>query len=176
MEDVFNVDNVNVLYGILLVLGINIVLVIALLIIEISNRRKINRLQDKYDRLMKNSDADNIENLIINCLEKTEMIIEKNKEMEAHLNELDRNILNCIQKVGIIRYNAFDDVGSDLSYTLAMLDGNDNGAVITSLYSRDSSITYGKPIVGGKSKYQLTAEEVKAINIAVKKHRESYYV
>ena len=117
-----------------------------------------------------------LEKLLEKCIMKTDEIINKNKEIEAHLNKLDRNILNCIQKVSMSRFNAFDDVGSDLSYTLALLDGNDNGVVITSLYTRDFSTTYGKPIVGGKSTYPLSAEEIKTINDAVRKSRESQYI
>jgi hypothetical protein len=92
------------------------------------------------------------------------------------LNEIDRNFLNCIQKVAMIRYNAFDNVGSDLSYSVALLDGNDSGIVITSLFSRDCSTTYGKPILAGKSKYPLSAEEIKVINHAIRRYRESLYV
>jgi len=144
--------------------------------LNIINAIKIRKLKIKYEKFMKLENDVDLEKLLEKCIMKTDEIINKNKEIEAHLNKLDRNILNCIQKVSMSRFNAFDDVGSDLSYTLALLDGNDNGVVITSLYTRDFSTTYGKPIVGGKSKYPLSAEEIKTINDAVRKSRESQYI
>jgi len=144
--------------------------------LNIINAIKIRKLKIKYEKFMKLENDVDLEKLLEKCIMKTDEIINKNKEIEAHLNKLDRNILNCIQKVSMSRFNAFDDVGSDLSYTLALLDGNDNGVVITSLYTRDFSTTYGKPIVGGKSTYPLSAEEIKTINDAVRKSRESQYI
>lgn len=154
---------------------INFVLLVVLIIVNIVNNSKIKKLYMKYNKFMAGTSGENIEGLIEKCLLKTEGMVYKNKEIENHLNEIDRNILNCIQKVGIVRFNAFDNVGSDLSYSVALLDGNDNGVVITSLFTRDGSTTYGKPIMGGKSRYPLSAEEIKAINYAIKRHREVYY-
>jgi len=77
---------------------------------------------------------------------------------------LERDLQRCIQKVGVVRYNAFDDVGSDLSFSIALLDDNDNGVVISGIYSRESSTTYAKKIVNGTSKNPLSAEELQAIS------------
>ncbi|HHV96346.1 MAG TPA: DUF4446 family protein [Clostridiaceae bacterium] len=158
------------------ILFINSILTIFLIFFSIANSIKIRKLKSKYEKFMRLEKDVDLEKLLESCILKTDEIINKNKEIEAHLNRLDRNVLNCIQKVSISRFNAFDDVGSDLSYSLALLDGNDNGVVITSLYTRDSSTTFGKPIVGGKSKYPLSAEEIKTINDAVRKNRESQYL
>ena len=169
----FDVLDNNIILFILLV---NSFLIIFLFFLNIINAIKIRKLKIKYEKFMKLENDVDLEKLLEKCIMKTDEIINKNKEIEAHLNKLDRNILNCIQKVSMSRFNAFDDVGSDLSYTLALLDGNDNGVVITSLYTRDFSTTYGKPIVGGKSTYPLSAEEIKTINDAVRKSRESQYI
>jgi hypothetical protein len=155
---------------------INFVLIIILLVANIINKAKIKKLYNKYNNYMVSADGINIENLLEKCLLKIDEVASKNREIENHLNEIDRNFLNCIQKVAMIRYNAFDNVGSDLSYSVALLDGNDSGIVITSLFSRDCSTTYGKPILAGKSKYPLSAEEIKVINHAIRRYRESLYV
>jgi len=160
----------------LIILGINLIILIALLFISISNRIKIIKLKKKYEKFMDGENDINLDKLLEKCILRTDEVSYKNKEIEAHLNQLDRNLLNCIQKVSIVRFNAFDDVGSDLSYCISLLDGNDNGVVITSLFSRECSTTYGKPVVGGKSKYPLSAEEIKVINDAIRKNRESLYV
>lgn len=75
------------------------------------------------------------------------------------------NKLN-VQKVGIIRFNPFSEVGGDQSFSLAFLDANDNGVVITSLYTRKENRVYGKPVKNGGSQYLLSDEEMKAIESA----------
>ena len=71
-----------------------------------------------------------------------------------------------VQKVGVIRYNPFSGVGGNQSFSLALLDSNNNGVVITSLLGRDGNRVYGKPIKNGKSEYSLSEEEKKAIEKA----------
>lgn len=168
----FEFFDINTLF---IVLCINLVLLVLLIFLNISNMVKIKKLKKKYENFMRGENDVNLEKLLEKCILMTDEVSEKNKEIEAHLNQLDRRVLNCIQKVSISRFNAFDDVGSDLSYTLALLDGNDNGVVVTSLFSREFSTTYGKPVMGGKSKYPLSAEEIKAINDAIRKNRERQY-
>lgn len=154
----------------------NSFIILLLLILNIRIIFKVKNLFRKYNNFMENSSGENIEKQIEKYLLKSEDIINKSKQIEGHLNEIDRNLLYCVQKVGLVRFNAFDDTGSDLSYSLALLDGNNNGVVLTSLFTRDSSTTYGKPIIAGKSRYPLSAEEIKAIDNAIKRHREAYYV
>lgn len=76
-----------------------------------------------------------------------------------------KNQLN-IQKIGIIRFNPFKEVGSDQSFSIALLDASDSGAVITSLYTREENRVYGKPVLNGKSEYILSEEEKEAISRA----------
>lgn len=116
----------------------------------------------------------NIEEVLEDCIEKTNGVIGKNKELEYQLNTMKRNMYYCVQKIGVVRYNAFDNVGSDLSFSIAIMDNNDDGVVLSSLYSRDSSSTYAKPIAGGKSKHALSAEEIKAIDMARRTHISNY--
>jgi hypothetical protein len=118
--------------------------------------------------------GENIEYLLEQCLDNLTQVREKNREMENQINNIERRLLDCLQKVGVVRYNAFDDVGSDLSYSIAILDSNDDGLVLSGLYARESSSTYAKPVVGGKSRYALSVEELKAIDLARKSHRASY--
>ena len=100
-------------------------------------------------------------------IEKINKTITKNEELEKFCLNLDRDIKRCIQKVGIYRYNAYKDTGSDLSFTLALLDENNNGVVLNGIYSRDMSNIYAKPIVNGDSTYKMTDEEKEAIKRAM---------
>ena len=157
----------------ILVIGINFFLIILLIILNIINLSKIKKLKRKYIRFMNGSDNLSIEELLEKCIEKVNKVSIKNREIENHINKVERNLLSCVQKVGIVRFNAFDDVGSDLSFSVALLDSNDNGVVLSSLYSRESSSIYAKPLENAKSKYSLSAEEIKAIDIAQK---SAYYI
>lgn len=155
--------------------SVNFFFILILFLINFSTRSKLKKLRTKYYRFMNGLSDRNIEQLLDECISGLRSIEDKNREIDNHLNHIERNILQCVQKFGVVRYNAFDNVGSDLSFSIALLDYNDNGFVISSLYSRDNSLTYGKPVVGGKSKYTLSAEEIQAIETAKKTHRERLY-
>ena len=81
--------------------------------------------------------------------------------------ELEKRIRNCIQKISIIRYKAFENVGGDLSFSIALLDDNNDGFILTGIYGRNDSTTYAKPIENGKSKYELSEEEKEVLNKAI---------
>jgi hypothetical protein len=91
------------------------------------------------------------------------------KEFEKVLKEFEdlkeREKFN-IQKVGIVRFNPFEEVGGNQSFSIALLDGKDDGVVITSLYLKDGNRVFAKPIKGGKSEFNLSKEEIEAINLA----------
>ncbi len=89
------------------------------------------------------------------------------ERVSAELEEMKKQNKMSVQKVGIIRYNPFSNTGSDLSFSVALLDGGNNGIVITSLYSRDGNRVYGKAVKEGKSEYSLSKEEEKVIKEAL---------
>ena len=88
------------------------------------------------------------------------------ENLSRELRELRRKNRFSIQKVGIVRFNPFSEVGGNQSFSAALLDGEGSGIVITSLYSREGSRVYGKPVEKGKSEYSLSREEKKAIKLA----------
>ncbi len=93
--------------------------------------------------------------------------LERNFEkISQELEKLKKENLFHIKKTGIVRFNPFQEIGGNQSFSLAFLDGNDNGVVITSLYTREGNRVYGKPIKNGKSEYSLSKEEEKAIEKA----------
>ncbi len=157
-------------FELMVLIGVNFLIILMLFIMNLSNRSKIKKLKAKYNKFMNGLSDVSIEEVLEDCLYKVNGVIDKNKEIEYQINTIKRNMYYCIQKVGVVRYNAFDDVGSDLCFSIALLDNNDDGVVISSLYARDNSSTYAKPIARGKSKYALSAEEIKAIDIARKMH------
>lgn len=100
----------------------------------------------------------------------------KNKQIHAEFRDMtdEHHKLSSIaalslQKISMVRFNPFGDVGGDQSFSLAMLDGHDSGLIITSIHGRSGTRVYAKPIDLGKSKYSLSAEEKKALAQAIKR-------
>ncbi|MFH1643493.1 MAG: DUF4446 family protein [Patescibacteria group bacterium] len=100
---------------------------------------------------------------ILNVLRDLEKKLEKT---DKELKSLQKESKLCLQKIGIVRFNPFSEVGGDQSFSIALLDNNDDGLVITSLYSRGENRVYAKPIKNGNSKYVLSSEEKNAIDKA----------
>jgi hypothetical protein len=86
--------------------------------------------------------------------------------LSDEMKELKKENLRDISKVAVVRFNPFEGLGGNQSFSLALLDANDCGAVVTSLFSRDGNRVYCKPIKNGASEFKLTEEEKKAIEIA----------
>ena len=91
---------------------------------------------------------------------------ERFEKTDKELKKLQKESKIFLQKVGIIRYNPFSEVGGDQSFSIALLDKNNDGLVITSLYSREKNRVYAKPVKNGKSEYVLSSAEKKALNKA----------
>lgn len=159
----------------LAIIGVNFLFIIILFILQWKTRTQYKKLKSKYHSFMNGLSDRNMEELLEDCLQRMQVTADKNREIENHLNQVERDLLQCIQKVGVVRFNAFENVGSDLSFSIALLDQHDHGIVISSIYSRDTSSTYAKAIAAGKSKHPLSAEEVQAIDLAKKNNRERIY-
>ena len=122
---------------------------------------------NKYMKFMNQlGNGSNLDEMLRVYLNDVKEIKRDNAEIKAYYTQLDNNIDSCIQKIGLVRYNAFKDVGSDLSFAIALLDRNDNGVVFNGLYGSESSNIFAKPIKEGTSKYQLSEEEKEALEIA----------
>ena len=154
-------------YGLFINMGILVLLIIVLLL-EILNRVELNRVEKRYRKLMKGNNNKNLEELITNYTDNIDKALERVNEVDALYKDVDERLKSCIQKVGIIRYRAFDDVGSDLSFSIALLDDKNDGVVITGLFRRSECTTFAKPIENGISKYDLSDEEKQALSIAMK--------
>ena len=111
--------------------------------------------------------GENFDEMLKEYIKKVNTVEAKNEEIISYCKVLDDNMKKCTQKIGIVRYNAFKDTGSDLSFSLAILDDYNNGVVLNGIYARDCSNIYAKPIENGTSKYVLSDEEKEAINRAM---------
>lgn len=149
-----------------ILMGVSITLVLAL-IIFIRINTKLSRMLKKYDILMRGMEGKNLEEVLFAHVRRVDDALVKVDELFDQSRRLEGIQEHCLQKVGIVRYSAFQDTGSDLSFSIAILDARHNGLIISSLFGRDESRTYGKPVNSGKSTYLLTDEEQKALEIAM---------
>jgi hypothetical protein len=151
----------------IIVILIMIGLIIILILMQILNKVEINRIEKRYKKLMKGSVGKNLEEMIFEYNSKVDKSLASAKHIEDMYLDVDNRLRKCIQKISVIRYRAFDDVGSDLSYSIAILDDYNNGLVITGIYGRSESTSFTKPIENGISKYDLSEEEKLAIRNAI---------
>ncbi|MEG1797868.1 MAG: DUF4446 family protein [Clostridium sp.] len=144
-----------------------LVLVLFFTIIIIICLAALNKLEKKYRKVMRGANNKNLEELLLSYLDKIDEVKKTSDEVMSICEETTKLTTSCLQKVSIIRYKAFEDIGSDLSYSIAMLDANNNGILLTSIYGRNESTTYAKPIDKGISRYDLSDEEEKALHQAI---------
>lgn len=162
MENIINSIGINNI--IVIMVSLNIILLIAF----ITLLAKTSKLSKKYTQFMqKLGNGETIEEDLENYMYRVERVEKQNGEIAVKMQEMEKDLKKCIKKIGIVRYNAFNDVGSDLSFTLALLDDSNDGIVLNGIYARDSSNIYAKPIEKGNSNYVLSSEEKEAINKAM---------
>lgn len=141
---------------------------LALLILFLINLSKTNRAIKRYNQLVNGISEIDIEELLMKINKDINDMNRDISVMEQNIADVKTKLAFAIQKVGFIRYNAFDDMGSQLSFSIALLDAFKNGFVITSIYGRENVVSYGKPIKDGTSNIPLSAEEMIAIDRALR--------
>lgn len=144
-----------------------ILLILILLVMVLTQGAKLRKMHRKYDLMMAGSGVENLETLLIDLKVQMDSVEDEQEEQRKSLKILLTKLQQVKGQVGIKRYNAFSDQGSDLSFSLAIMDEKKNGVVISAIYSRDSSYVYAKPLAAGESTYALSPEEVEAISLAV---------
>ena len=152
--------------GFICFLGIGVII---LFILYIINTIRLFKLRRNYKNFMsKLGKGENVEELLKEYITTVDNVARENKQIENYCTKIDKKLDSCIQRVGLVRYNAFKDTGSDLSFAVALLDEEYNGIVLNGIYARDMSNNYAKPIVNGKSIYTLSEEEKQSIQKAIK--------
>ena len=140
---------------------------IILLILIILQNGKIKKVTEKYEKFMRGKDMESMEELIMKRFDDMDKMLEDTEKNVNDIKTLFDNMKDTVQKAGVVKYDAFNEMGGKLSFALVMLDGNNTGFVITYLHSREGCYTYIKEIIDGKSYIPLGAEEQKALNQAI---------
>ncbi|SCI40000.1 Uncharacterised protein [uncultured Clostridium sp.] len=145
---------------------------IILFILLISANMKYNRLKASYSSFMKGKDGKNLEDSIFERFDMLEEISKMAKENRDNIKDIYKKIENNYQKIGIVKYDAFHEMGGDLSFALTMLDQNNNGWILNAMHSRGGCYTYIKEIVKGESYIELAEEERESLEKAI--YQEAY--
>ncbi|MFV0314652.1 MAG: DUF4446 family protein [Anaerotignum sp.] len=154
-------------YILYILLGLGIA-VIVLFIFCIVLFVKLNKQRKRYDFFMgaNRRPSHNLESKLEKYYETSKSIEKKYGKLLDMVTDMDKTMKSNVQKVGLIRYNPFDEMGGNLCFALALLDGENNGVVLNGIHSRTGSFTYAKPIQMGVSIYMLSEEEIKAVEMA----------
>ncbi len=146
-----------------------IVLLLIVLLFFICSAIKLNRVQKRYQLMMRGMENVNLEAVLAANSEELRKAMLQVESLKEDCQRLDAIVNRCLQRVHLVRYNAFENTGSDLSFALAMLDSKNDGVVVSSLFGRNESRVYAKPIINGQSTYFLTEEEQQALKRAEEK-------
>ncbi len=128
---------------------------------------RLNRLLRLLNRLLPDGPERSLEQVLEHLLVKQEENRTLIASLETRVEQLHHLLQGCLQRVGLVRFDAFDDTAGQQSFAVALLDNQGNGVVITSLFGRTESRCYAKPIVNGKSSYPLSEEEQAALQQAL---------
>ena len=155
-----SIDIGYILLGLLVIL----LLLIVLVIVQIA---KLSKLKKRYEKFMKGKNAASLENDIADIFQDMKFLktsVEKNKK---DIRVLYKKMESAFQKVGMVKYDAFNQMGGKLSFSLALLDENDDGFILNSVHSSEGCYSYTKIVKNGKCEINLGEEEKQALDIAM---------
>lgn len=157
--------NINITQALVLLAALQVLL----LILWVINTVKLKKMIKNYKELLRGTDQSNLEGILKDHLQQVKETQDALKTQNKELHRLEKGAANCLQKVHTKRYNAFDNTGSDLSYSTAFLNAHNSGIVLTGIYGRDYAASYVKPIEKGQAKQVLSGEEEEALRTAMDK-------
>lgn len=144
-----------------------LVLFIVLFILYVNVTLKYNRLKGSYQTFMKGKDGKTLEASMKERFAELDSVLKFTRQNRQDIRDINRKLERTYQKVGIVKYDAFNEMGGKLSFAVAMLDGNDSGWILNAMHSREGCYTYIKEIVKGESYVELAEEEAEALDKAI---------
>ena len=150
-------------YILLGIAGFSILLFIILLI----NAIQMHKLKKKYKMFMDGKNAKTLEESIKSRMDQIDYLISSNQKNENEIKRILKSMKNTFQKVGLVKYDAFQEMGGKLSFSLALLNEINDGFIINAMHSREGCYTYIKEVIDGNSIIALGAEENEAVEMAI---------
>lgn len=111
--------------------------------------------------------GEDLEAMLARCLGESEQALGRCQELETQLNSAGETMRDCVQHIGLVRYDAYGDVSGTQSFSVVLLDDHQNGTVITGLMGRNDGRCYAKPVIGGQTEQALSEEESDALKMAM---------
>ena len=144
-----------------------LVMIIILLILILIQFSKLNKLQKKYAKFMKGKDAKSLEQEIEGLYDDNDYIKQEAEKNRKDIKDIQKKLEYCYQKLGIVKYDAFSQMGGQLSFCLALLNEKDDGFILNSVQSSEGCYTYTKEVKKGECAITLGEEEKKALDQAI---------
>ena len=164
MMDIFSMINE---YAAFIFIGMAALIVI-LFILIIINIVQNHKLKKKYNQFMTGKDGSSLEDNLVKRVNEIEELITSNKENEENIKKIFQNLNSTFQKIGMVKYDAFHEMGGKLSFSLALLNRENDGFIMNAMHSREGCYTYIKEIIQGNSVIVLSDEEKEALDMAMK--------
>lgn len=153
-------------YSAYIMIGIAAVILVLLILVIILFVRQ-HKLNKKYKKFMTGSEAVNLEGQILSRFSDIDHLKTDAQKINQEISKIKENLLITYQKIGVVKYDAFKEMGGKLSFVLALLDKNNNGIILNSVHSsREGCYTYLKEIIKGESFLELSADERSALDMA----------
>jgi len=162
MENMYNVQP-DLMFGIIVGILIGLLVLFAMVFLQLRKVRK------RYTMMINGGSPENLEQLIISMQININELTTHNNQQNNEISRIKNELKKMKSHVGVSRYNAFAEGGSDLSFSIAILDEEQNGFVLTGIHGRDQTFIYAKPVDQGQSSYSLTPEELTVINQVIVK-------
>ena len=140
---------------------------IILFILVIVNMVQTSKMKKKYKKFMSGKNAKSLEETLVKRLDQIDSLVKANAANEKNIKKVVNNMKFTFQKVGLVKYDAFNEMGGKLSFSLALLNASNDGFVLNAVHSREGCYTYIKEIIDGNSIIVLAQEEQEALNMAM---------
>ena len=163
-------DAIGIDPGIILIFVLGVLLIVLVYMIKIS--MKMSRFIKKYKMFMRGMDGASLERAFAARFNQMDLLEENSRNHMEEIRKIKEVQNITLNKVAIVKYDAFNEMGGKLSFALAMLDKENNGFVMNAIHSSDGCYTYVKEIVKGESYVVLGEEEKEALRQAVNSHNE----
>lgn len=151
-----------------IMIGLLMIFVILLLVWISVTSIRIKKIRKQFNQLLEGTEQENLESILEKLFERMYLLEQEHCIQKESISYMAKALQRKKGNVGVVRFNAFANEGSDLSFSIAVIDDQADGFVMTSIFGREVSRTYAKPLENGRSSYHLTEEEMQAIEKAQK--------
>ncbi len=163
-DTIFNISMDYIFIG-MIVLAVLLIAAIVLSVVQLTNT---SRMKKRFKKFTSGRNGLSLEEAITTAIEDIALLKESADKNKREIRDVRRRLMGTYQKMGLVKYDAFQQMGGQLSFCLVMLDENNTGYIINSVHSTEGCYSYAKEIINGKCKLDLSKEEAEAMAMAIK--------